>query len=126
MKRETTVYWIVTVLFALLMLASAIPDVLRVPQAIDMVEKHLGYPPYFLAYLGVAKVLGAITVLLPGVPRLKEWAFAGLTFDLISAIYSAIAVGDPPAMWAPILVALALLAAAYVLHHRRLARPSPA
>lgn len=122
MKRENTIYWIVTVLFALLMLASAIPDILRVPDAVQMVQVHLGYPPYFLEYLGVAKALGAVTLLVPGFPRLKEWAFAGLAFDLISAMYSMASAGDPVAMWGPVAIPLLLLAAAHTLHHRRLAR----
>ena len=121
MKRSDALYWTVTGIFCVLMVASGVPDVMRVPQAVEMIQNHLGYPPYFLQYIGVAKILGALTILQPRFPRLKEWAFAGLAFDLISAMYSSAAVGDPVSQWAPITVGLVLLAAAYTLHHRRLA-----
>lgn len=121
MKRSDALYWTVTGIFCVLMVASGVPDVMRVPQAVEMIQNHLGYPPYFLQYIGVAKILGALTILQPRFPRLKEWAFAGLAFDLISAMYSSAAVGDRVSQWAPITVGLVLLAAAYTLHHRRLA-----
>lgn len=118
MKRDT-VYWIVTGLFAVLMMISAIPDILQVPAAVTLVVDHLGYPRYFLPYLGTAKAVGAIVVLIPGFRRIKEWAFAGFAIDLCSAIYSSIAVGDAPGKWLPITVGLAMLAAAYTVHIRR-------
>ena len=120
MKRSNLLYWSVTGLFCLLMLVSSIPDIMRLPEAVQMVHDHLGYPSYFLQYIGVAKLLGTLTILQPRFPRLKEWAFAGITFDLISAMYSSFAVGDPVGKWAPISIGLVLLAAAYTLHHRRL------
>jgi hypothetical protein len=79
---------------AALMLLSAAPDVLRIPGAVA-VFRHLGYPPYLLLFLGTAKILGVAAVLSPGPARLKEWAFAGLTFDLTGALYSHLSVGDP-------------------------------
>lgn len=124
MTRSNVVYWSVTGLFCLLMIFSAIPDIMQVPQAVQMIHDHLGYPTYFLPYIGVAKLLGAITILQPKFPRLKEWAFAGIAFDLISAMYSSAAVGDPVVQWAPITIGLVLLAAAYTLHHRRIATSS--
>lgn len=51
----------------------------------------LGYPVYFIPFTGWAKLLGAIVLLLPGYGRIKEWAYAGLFFDLIAAVYSGIA-----------------------------------
>jgi uncharacterized membrane protein YphA (DoxX/SURF4 family) len=56
---------------------------------------HLGYPIYFLTILGVSKLLGVIAVLVPRLPLLKEWAYAGFFFMMAGAIYSHIAVGDP-------------------------------
>ena len=120
MNRSNVLYWSVTGLFCLLMIVSAVPDIVRAPQAVQMIHDHLGYPPYFLQYIGVAKVLGALTILQPNFPRLKEWAFAGIAFDLISAMYSSAAVGDAVSQWAPITIGLLLLAAAYTLHHRRI------
>jgi hypothetical protein len=58
------------------MLLSAIPDLLRVPGALS-IFRHLGYPPYLLPFLGTAKTLGVVAILVPGRPRFKEWAFAG-------------------------------------------------
>jgi hypothetical protein len=110
--------WTITGLMAALLLLSAVPDVLQIPGAL-MVFAHLGYPPYLLVFLGTAKLVGVLTILVPGVPRLKEWAFAGLTFDVTGALYSHLSVGDPPGAWAPALVALTLVASAYVAFRLR-------
>jgi hypothetical protein len=104
--------WVFTGLFAALMLVSAIPDVLELPAAIA-VFRHLGYPQYLLPFLGTAKLLGVAVVVTPGVNGLKEWAFAGLTFDLMGALYSHLSVGDPPGVWMAALIGLVLMAAAY-------------
>jgi hypothetical protein len=53
----------------------------------------LGYPTYFFAILGFWKVLGAVAILVPRFPRLKEWAYAGIFFDLTGAAASCAAVG---------------------------------
>ena len=55
---------------------------------------HLGYPSYFMTILGTWKVLGAIAVGAPGFPRVKEWAYAGMMFDLTGAAASRSATGD--------------------------------
>jgi uncharacterized membrane protein YphA (DoxX/SURF4 family) len=119
MKAINITYWILTVLLAVLMGLGAIPDIISSPDAVKLVCDHLHYPAYFLPFIGVAKVLGAITVLVPGFPRLKEWAYAGFTFDLIGAIYSSIAVGDPAQMWAPILIGFIILFGSYIFYHKR-------
>ena len=77
------------------MLLASIPDVLRLPQAVSIFG-HLGYPVYLLPFLGTAKTLGIIAVLVPAFQRLKEWAYAGLVFDVIGALYSHVSVCDPP------------------------------
>ena len=118
MKAHTLIGWIVTGLMATLMLLAAVPDVLRLPDAVSVFE-HLGYPPYLLVFLGTAKMLGIAAVLVPGVPRLKEWAFAGLTFDLAGALYSHVSVGDPPSVWIPAAVGLALMAGSYAAYRMR-------
>jgi len=87
-------YWIVTGLMAALLVLSAVPDVLMVDGAVEMFT-HLGYPKYLLPFIGVAKLLGVLVVVVPGLPRsLKEWAYAGLVIDLVGALYSHISVGD--------------------------------
>ena len=120
MKKTNTIYWILTGLAAAMMLLSSIPNILSVPDAVDLVVKHLGYPSYFLPMIGVAKLAGAIAILVPGFPRIKEWAYAGLIYDLTAAIYSAISVGDPASQWLPIFVPIILLASSYIYHHKRL------
>jgi hypothetical protein len=61
------------------------------PQAVQIIHDGLGYPIYFIQFISIAKVLGAIIILIPGLNRIKEWAYAGLFFDLTGAIYSGIA-----------------------------------
>jgi uncharacterized membrane protein YphA (DoxX/SURF4 family) len=121
MRAATWIGWTVTGLMATLLLLSAVPDVLRIPDAL-LVFRHLGYPPYLLVFLGTAKILGVVAVLLPGLPRLKEWAFAGLTFDVAGALYSHLSVGDPPSAWAPAVVALMLLGGSYAAWRLRPSR----
>jgi hypothetical protein len=90
MKKTRIIYWIFTVLFAVFMGFTAIPDILKSDDAVKFIT-HLGYPIYFIPFIGVAKFLGAIAILIPGYPRIKEWAYAGLFFDLIGATYSQLA-----------------------------------
>ena len=91
-------YWSVTGLMAAFMLMASVPDLLKVPDAVR-IFMHLGYPTYLLVFLGTAKILGVVAVLVPSVPRLTEWAYAGLVFDLLGALYSHLWVGDPPGTW---------------------------
>src|SRR6185369_8423353 len=90
MKKTKIAFWIITGLFSAFMLFSSIPDILVVPEAKAFMN-NLGYPTYIIPFLGLAKLLGIIAILIPGYPRIKEWAYAGLFFDLIGATYSALA-----------------------------------
>lgn len=92
MKNTKLLYWIFTCLFAALMLFSAIPNIITNADSIKFMHDMLGYPVYFIPFIGVAKLLGVITILIPGLKVIKEWAYAGLFFDLGGAIYSNIAV----------------------------------
>jgi hypothetical protein len=112
-KNAKTVYWTVTGLMAAFMLLASVPDLLRIPQAVSIFG-HLGYPVFLLPFLGTAKALGVIAVLLPGFRGLKEWAFAGLVFDLIGALYSHLSVGDPPSDWMPAAIGLVLVGGSYL------------
>ena len=118
MKAQRWLGWTITGLMAALVTLSAIPDILQVEGAIA-VMRHLGYPPYLLVFLGTAKMLGLLTILVPGRSRLKEWAFAGLTFDVTGALYSHLSVGDTPGVWMPAAVALVLIAGSYVAYRAR-------
>ena len=121
MKSHTWISWTITGLMAALMLLSAVPDVLRAPGALS-IFKHLGYPSYLLLFLGTAKMLGVAAVLVPGFRRIKEWAFAGLTFDVSGALYSHLSVGDPPSAWMPAALALALIGGSYVAYRLQIVR----
>jgi hypothetical protein len=69
------IYWIVTGLMAAFITMSAIPDVLRIPEAIE-IFRHLGYPDYLLPFIGIAKLLAVAAILAPDFRKLKEWAYA--------------------------------------------------
>ncbi|HEY8512431.1 MAG TPA: DoxX family protein [Cyclobacteriaceae bacterium] len=92
MKKLNIFYWIFTGLFALFMLMSGVTNAMVTDESVALIVDTLGYPRYFVAFIGIAKIIGAIGVLVPGIPRwLKEWAYAGLFFDLIGATFSLIA-----------------------------------
>ena len=78
---RNAIYWVTTALLALELVLGGVWDVLRVPQ-VHVIIDRLGYPPYFLVILGIWKLLGAVAVIVPRFPRLKEWAYAGVVFDL--------------------------------------------
>jgi uncharacterized membrane protein YphA (DoxX/SURF4 family) len=92
-KSKAIGYWITTVLTALLIGSGGIMQVMRAPDAVTGIVR-LGYQVYFVVLLGVWKVLGAIAILAPRFPRLKEWAYAGIIFDLTGAAVSHAASGS--------------------------------
>jgi hypothetical protein len=112
-------YWVFNILICGLMLSSAIPEIINGPDATKFTNA-LGFPPYLNPFLGVAKLLAIIAILTPGFPKIKEWAYAGLSFDLIGATYSIIAVGTPLAKWVFMLLFVALLFAAYIFYRKKL------
>ncbi len=120
MKKINIFYWICTILVAAMMAFSGIQTVIHNPEGTKIVVQHLGYPEYFNSYLGALKIIGAVLLLIPGFPRLKEWIYAGFTFDMVSAVYSFISVGDPVSSWAIILIFIALLAGSYFFYHKKL------
>jgi len=119
MKKLNVLYWIFTALFAAMMISSAIPDILMDPVAVKGMHEGLGYPLYFVPFIGVAKVLGGVAILIPGFHRIKEWAFAGLFFDLIGATYSIIAIGGTLPQYGFMAMPIALGILAYVFYHKR-------
>ncbi|MCU0326306.1 MAG: DoxX family protein [Spirosomaceae bacterium] len=90
MKKLNLYYWIVTGIFAAFMIMSSVSNVVKEPEAVKMIKDALGYPEYIIPFLGVAKILGSIAILIPQFVRIKEWAYAGLFFDLVGALYSII------------------------------------
>jgi hypothetical protein len=121
MNKARAVYWTITGLMASFMFMASIPDLLHAAQAVA-IFRHLGYPSYLLRFLGTAKCLGVIAILAPGLPRLKEWAFAGLIFDLLGALYSHVSVGDPASVWLFPVLGLTLVTGAYLTYHRQATR----
>jgi hypothetical protein len=116
--RLRLLYWIPTAQIALVMAGGGLIDALQTESALN-VFRHLGYPDYFSIILGGAKVLGVVALLAP-VPRtLREWAYAGFTFDVSAAILSILAVGDPLSHIAIPLYALAMLQLSYFAWRRR-------
>lgn len=93
MKTRAVGYWVTTALTALLIGSGGIMQLLRTPDSVAGITT-LGYPVYLVVLLGVWKVLGAVTILAPRVPRLKEWAYAGIVFDLTGASASHAASGS--------------------------------
>lgn len=120
MKKLNILYWTFTVLFALFMLFSGITNAMVTEDSVALIVDTLGYPKYMVAFLGVAKIVGALGVLVPGIPRwLKEWAYAGLFFDLLGATYSLIAVaGFDPSIFG-MLLPIVLGVLSYVFYHKR-------
>lgn len=118
-KKTNIIYWIFTGLIGLALTGSSIPDVISSPQAVEFMTK-LGYPHYIIPFLGVAKILGVIAILIPGYPRIKEWAYAGLMFDLVGAAYSQVGAGGPPAGAAFMLIFIIPLAVSYIYYHKKL------
>jgi hypothetical protein len=86
-------YWVSTGLVALLFAAPGLALLLHNPQFAQEMAR-LGYPSYFLPFLGVWKILGAIVVLAPRTAYLKEWAYAGMMFDISGALVSRALAGD--------------------------------
>ncbi len=91
MKKINIAYWIVTGLFSAFMISTSVPNVLKNPDSINLISEGLGYPEYMIPFLGIAKITGSITILIPQFKKLKEWAYAGLFFDLAGAWFSIIA-----------------------------------
>jgi len=92
LRRRVIAYWVTTALVVVELVWGGVWDILRVPQVRVLIE-HLGYPSYFLVILGIWKLLGAVALVVPKFPRLKEWAYAGVIFDLTGAVASLSASG---------------------------------
>ena len=103
MKTKSIVYWTTTALVAFFIGGGGLAQIAQYHASPHGVVPILGYPMYFFAILGFWKVLGAIAILVPRYPRLKEWAYAGIFFDLTGAAPSCAAVGGYGAYAFPVL-----------------------
>jgi uncharacterized membrane protein YphA (DoxX/SURF4 family) len=93
MKMRRIAYWVTTGLTAFMFLSGGVMDIIQ-PAELLKGMTDLGYTAYFTTILGVWKFLGGLAILAPRLPRLKEWAYAGMFFDLTGASLSHTAHGD--------------------------------
>ena len=95
-KAQTIAYWVTTGILVFCM-TGGIFELISVRMTIENMMK-LGYPPYIIPLLGLGKVLAVVAILWPGFPRLKEWAYAGIFFNMTGATVSHIANRDGPSI----------------------------
>jgi hypothetical protein len=113
-KPKLIGYWVTTGLFAAVFLVGGAAELALAPAAVAS-TLALGYPAYLLLILGVWKVLSVPVLLAPRLPRLKEWAYAGIFFDLTGAATSHAFSGESPGKIATPLVLLLIAAASWAL-----------
>jgi hypothetical protein len=92
-RAKTICYWVTTGVLVFCM-TGGVFEALRVDATMEGIMR-LGYPPYIIPALGLGKVLAILAILWPGWPRLKEWAYAGIFFNMAGALVSHVAVRDP-------------------------------
>jgi hypothetical protein len=119
-KATNLTYWISTILFAALMIFSSVGGLQPSKQAIQLMHDFLGYPVYFIQFISIAKLIGSIVILIPNLNRIKEWAYAGLFFDLAGAIYSGFAAAGKfdPMMLTMVIWILPGIVSYYLWHKR--------
>lgn len=116
MKLKMIGYWATTAAIALETLAGGMTDlihgreILVAGEPVVQVVTHLGYPVYVLTILSVWKLLGGVVLLVPGFPRLKEWAYAGIFFELTGAAISFVLIGESANLGGPLFLAALALA----------------
>jgi len=120
-KTINILYRVFTILFSALMIFSSYGSILVNEDAKKLIHEQLGYPVYFIPFTGYAKLFGAIVILIPGLKTIKEWAYAGLFFDLIAVVYSGIALsGTVDPMMAFLLVWFVPGILSYIFWHKKM------
>jgi len=114
MRTRTAAYWTATILIALAFLSGGAAYLLQAEIPLRGMAE-LGYPAYFVTILGAWKLAGGLTILVPRLPLLKEWAYAGIAFDLSGAAFSHFAFGHPVVKVLVPLLFLGLTAASWGL-----------
>jgi len=124
-KARSAAYWTSTTLIALSMFSGGAAYLARAEEPLRGMAE-LGYPAYFVFLLGIWKILGGLAILAPRLPLLKEWAYAGIAFDLTGAAFSHAAIGHPVAKVIVPLVILGIAAASWALRpaSRRIGSPA--
>lgn len=114
MKKNKIIFWISTSIIFLWEGLMPLSTVLFMPEYVTVGTKPLGYPDYFAYALIICKVLGATALMLPKLPgKLREWAYAGLTFNLIFAVISHVVVDKNVGYILTPIVVGAILAVSY-------------
>lgn len=113
-KNRKIAYWVVTGLTALAFTGSGTMSLIGPPELAAAYEK-LGMPLYLMVLIGVAKLLFVVAILAPGFARLKEWAYAGITINMVGGFYSHLMVGDPISESVAPLIPLSFAIASYLL-----------
>lgn len=115
MKKNKIIFWVATVILILWEGAMPLGTVFFAPEYVNAGTKPLGYPDYFAYTLIICKVLGVIAISMPKVPStLREWAYAGLTFNLIFAFISHACVDKNFSYMVMPLVVLGILILSYI------------
>ncbi len=124
-KRNKIIYWILTILLMLPAAGGGIVELFtNGPESVAQTLVALGYPLYLMKILGFAKILGGVAILTGRAPKLKEWAYAGFTFDFLGATASHLLVGDFSHALFPVLFLVVLLTT-YALWYKTSATPTP-
>jgi len=113
-----TLYWASTGLLAAAMVGAGIQELRHAPELVEE-TRRLGYPEHLLTMLGFAKLAGAPFLVIQKVPRLKEWVYAGFSFDFAGAIFSHTVVGDTLIQTLPAILCASFLAVSYGCHRAR-------
>ncbi len=119
-KTINILYWVFTVLFAGMMILSAVGGISPNAETLKFMHDMLGYPAYFVTFISLAKIAGAVAILIPGLHKIKEWAYAGLFFDLAGALVSVTAASnkfDPGSLF--ILLPVVLGICSYIFWNKK-------
>ncbi|QCR24978.1 DoxX family protein [Pontibacter sp. SGAir0037] len=119
MKKQRIIFWVATGILVLWEGVMPLSTILFAPEYVNAGTKPLGYPDYFAYTLIICKVLGVLAISYPKTPaRLKEWAYAGLTFNLIFAFISHACVDRNIGFMLMPLVVLGILAVSYMANNK--------
>ncbi len=116
-KKNKIIYWVSTVLFCTFLWLTGI-SYFTDPRFVDIYQ-HLGFPQYFRVELGIAKILGTLTLLTPNIPsKVKEWAYTGFGITLISGLIAHASSGDSFGYSMNVLFWFCLLLISYIYWHK--------
>src|SRR3982751_4430043 len=116
MKAGKIIYWVTTVIVSVMMIYSAYMYLNN--NAIKQAFVHLGFPSYFRVELAIAKIIGAVILLIPVQSKIKEWVYAGFAIVFVSAFVAHVSSGDPLTVYIMPLIFLIFLTVSYLLYSK--------